>query len=159
METSNISVFAGFALQVICRQEWVRERCLQDPQILCSPEHLLDPAISPNQVFTGSVIIIYSDNHDIVFAMFCVFLLLSNPLENRPLKQVSLFPSLGHVMILLRTFSLAFVIFSYTWTHHVQKIEVKLLWDLQCENKRDRPKRVIYPRTTNRNDARTVRCL
>ena len=86
METSNISVFAGFALQVICRQEWVRERCLQDPQILCSPEHLLDPAISPNQVFTGSVTIIYSDNHDIVLTMFCVFLLLSNPLENRPLK-------------------------------------------------------------------------
>lgn len=154
METSNISVFAGFALQVICRQEWVRERCLQDPQILCSPEHLLDPAISPNQVFTGSVIIIYSDNHDIVFTMFCVFLLLSNPLENRPLKQVSLFPSLGHVMILERTFSLTFVIFTYTCTHLVQnlvqKIEVKLLWE---------QKRQLYPRTTNWNDAWTVRCL
>ena len=50
METSNASQFAGFALQVICRQEWVRERCLQDPQVLCSPELLLDPAISPNQV-------------------------------------------------------------------------------------------------------------
>ena len=50
METSNTSAFAGFALQVICRQEWVRERCLQDPQKLCSPELLLDPAISPNQV-------------------------------------------------------------------------------------------------------------
>ena len=28
----------------------MRERCLQDPQVLCSPELLLDPAISPNQV-------------------------------------------------------------------------------------------------------------
>ena len=50
METSNTSAFAGFALQVICRQEWVRERCLQDPQKLCSAELLLDPALSPNQV-------------------------------------------------------------------------------------------------------------
>ena len=159
METSNISVFAGFALQVICRQEWVRERCLQDPQILCSPEHLLDPAISPNQVFTSSVTIIYSDNHDIVLTMFCVFLLLFNPLENRPLKHVSLFSSLGHVMILERTFSLNFVIFTYTWTHHLQKIEVKFLWDLHWENKRDKPKRVIYLRTTNWNVAQTMRCL
>lgn len=49
METSNTSAFAGFALQVICRQEWVREKCLEDPQMLCSPELLLDPAISSNQ--------------------------------------------------------------------------------------------------------------
>ena len=58
METSNASQFAGFALQVICRQEWVRERCLQDPQVLCSPELLLDPAISPNQVRVLSLYIL-----------------------------------------------------------------------------------------------------
>lgn len=90
----------------------------------------------------------------ILFSRCFVFLLLSNPLENRLLKQVSLFPSLGHVMILERTFSLTFVIFTYTCTHLVQnlvqKIEVKLLWE---------QKRQLYPRTTNWNDARTVRCL
>jgi hypothetical protein len=50
METSNTSGFAGYALQVICGQEWVRERCLQDPQILFSPELLLDPELTINQV-------------------------------------------------------------------------------------------------------------
>lgn len=50
METSSTSAFAGFALQVICRQEWVREKCLEDPQMLCSSELLLDPAISSTQV-------------------------------------------------------------------------------------------------------------
>ena len=28
----------------------MREKCLEDPQMLCSPELLLDPAISSNQV-------------------------------------------------------------------------------------------------------------
>lgn len=51
METSNTSAFAGFTLQVICGQEWVRERCLQDPQILFSPELLLDPELTVNQVW------------------------------------------------------------------------------------------------------------
>ncbi|KAK3742866.1 hypothetical protein QZH41_007773 [Actinostola sp. cb2023] len=47
--SSNLSAFAGYTLQVICGQEWVRERCLQDPQVLFSSELLLDPELTVNQ--------------------------------------------------------------------------------------------------------------
>ena len=50
METSNTSAFAGYSLQVICGQEWVREKCLQDLQAICSSKLLLDPALTANQV-------------------------------------------------------------------------------------------------------------
>lgn len=46
----NLSEFAQFVLREICSQEWVVERCLQNPEIICDQDMLLDAMLSPKQV-------------------------------------------------------------------------------------------------------------
>lgn len=52
METENVkglSAFAQHVLRQICSQEWVLERCLQNPEELCHPDMLLDNMLTPRQ--------------------------------------------------------------------------------------------------------------
>ncbi|XP_028966939.1 mediator of RNA polymerase II transcription subunit 12-like protein [Galendromus occidentalis] len=44
-----LAAFAKFALVQICSQQWVHERCLRDPDILCTPDLLLDPMLTNPQ--------------------------------------------------------------------------------------------------------------
>lgn len=48
-ETSSLSDFAQHVLKQICSQEWVLERCLQNPEELCKPDMLLDNELTPRQ--------------------------------------------------------------------------------------------------------------
>ncbi|KAJ8669737.1 hypothetical protein QAD02_000996 [Eretmocerus hayati] len=45
----SLSDFAEHVLQQICSQEWVLERCLQNPEELCSEDMLLDKMLTPRQ--------------------------------------------------------------------------------------------------------------
>ncbi|KOX75481.1 Mediator of RNA polymerase II transcription subunit 12 [Melipona quadrifasciata] len=52
MTTENVkglSDFAQHVLRQICSQEWVLERCLQNPEELCHPDMLLDNMLTPRQ--------------------------------------------------------------------------------------------------------------
>ncbi|KAG1673141.1 Mediator of RNA polymerase II transcription subunit 12-like protein [Nymphon striatum] len=49
MESKGLSEFAKHALLQICNQDWIYERCLKDPDILCTQEMLLDPMLSNRQ--------------------------------------------------------------------------------------------------------------
>ncbi|KAG7209569.1 hypothetical protein KM043_015646 [Ampulex compressa] len=52
MTTENVkglSDFAQHVLRQICSQEWVLERCLQNPEELCHPDLLLDNVLTPRQ--------------------------------------------------------------------------------------------------------------
>jgi hypothetical protein len=51
METAvGLSDFAQHVLRQICSQEWVLERCLQNPEELCDTDMLLDSMLTPKQV-------------------------------------------------------------------------------------------------------------
>ena len=51
METTvGLSDFAQHVLRQICSQEWVLERCLQNPEELCDTDMLLDSMLTPKQV-------------------------------------------------------------------------------------------------------------
>lgn len=51
METAaGLSDFAQHVLRQICSQEWVLERCLQNPEELCHTDMLLDSMLTPKQV-------------------------------------------------------------------------------------------------------------
>ena len=45
----GLSDFAQHVLRQICSQEWVLERCLQNPEELCDSEMLLDDVLTPRQ--------------------------------------------------------------------------------------------------------------
>ena len=45
----GLSDFAQHVLRQICSQEWVLERCLQNPEELCHPGMLLDDVLTPRQ--------------------------------------------------------------------------------------------------------------
>ncbi|XP_076661232.1 mediator complex subunit kohtalo [Halictus rubicundus] len=45
----GLSDFAQHVLRQICSQEWVLERCLQNPEELCHPDMLLDNMLTPRQ--------------------------------------------------------------------------------------------------------------
>ncbi|PNF33047.1 hypothetical protein B7P43_G16368 [Cryptotermes secundus] len=50
METAaGLSDFAQHVLRQICSQEWVLERCLQNPEELCHTDMLLDSMLTPKQ--------------------------------------------------------------------------------------------------------------
>ncbi|XP_076370100.1 mediator complex subunit kohtalo isoform X2 [Tachypleus tridentatus] len=49
MESAGLNEFARHTLQQICSQDWVHERCLRDPEKLCTQDHLLDPIVSNQQ--------------------------------------------------------------------------------------------------------------
>lgn len=46
----SLSELAQLVLREICSQEWVLERCLQNPEELCTQDMLLDSMLSPKQV-------------------------------------------------------------------------------------------------------------
>lgn len=48
-EPRTLASFAFSALQQMCGELWVRQRCLQTPEDLCNQEMLLDPIVSPKQ--------------------------------------------------------------------------------------------------------------
>ena len=48
--TVGLSDFAQHVLRQICSQEWVLERCLQNPEELCDTDMLLDSMLTPKQV-------------------------------------------------------------------------------------------------------------
>lgn len=50
LESAGLSEYAQHVLQQICSQEWVLERCLQNPEDLCHAEMLLDNMLTPKQV-------------------------------------------------------------------------------------------------------------
>lgn len=49
----NLSEFAQYVLKEICNQEWVLDRCLLNPEVLC--DSLLDVMITPKQVIGGGM--------------------------------------------------------------------------------------------------------
>lgn len=49
MANVGLSEFAQHVLREICSQEWVLERCLQNPENLCHQDLLLDSMLSPKQ--------------------------------------------------------------------------------------------------------------
>nr|XP_006824481.1 PREDICTED: mediator of RNA polymerase II transcription subunit 12-like protein-like [Saccoglossus kowalevskii] len=49
METASLSDYAKYVLKMICTQDWVREKCLKDPENLCTPELLLDNVFTNKQ--------------------------------------------------------------------------------------------------------------
>lgn len=53
--------FAFTALQQMCREPWVRKRCLQKPEDLCNTDSLLDPIVSPKQALRLLHLICYPD--------------------------------------------------------------------------------------------------
>ncbi|XP_034934643.1 mediator of RNA polymerase II transcription subunit 12 [Chelonus insularis] len=64
MGTENVkglSDFAQHVLRQICSQEWVLERCLQNPEELCHPEMLLDSMLTPRQAQRLLHMICYPD--------------------------------------------------------------------------------------------------
>ncbi|XP_050541697.1 mediator of RNA polymerase II transcription subunit 12 isoform X2 [Daktulosphaira vitifoliae] len=48
-QTPGLSELAQFVLREICSQEWVLERCLQNPEELCHQDMLLDSMLSSKQ--------------------------------------------------------------------------------------------------------------
>lgn len=52
IESASLSDFAKYALDQICGQQWIHERCLRDPDVLCSADLLLDPMLSHKQAET-----------------------------------------------------------------------------------------------------------
>ena len=48
-DIGSLTEFAKLVLRTMCGQEWVRERCLQDPESLFQQQHLLDPCLSQSQ--------------------------------------------------------------------------------------------------------------
>ncbi|KAH9370579.1 hypothetical protein HPB48_002490 [Haemaphysalis longicornis] len=52
IESAGLNDFAKYALGQICSQQWIHERCLRDPDVLCSPDLLLDPMLSHKQAET-----------------------------------------------------------------------------------------------------------
>ncbi|EEC08725.1 thyroid hormone receptor-associated protein, putative [Ixodes scapularis] len=51
-ESAGLNDFAKYALGQICSQQWIHERCLRDPDVLCSSDLLLDPMLSHKQAET-----------------------------------------------------------------------------------------------------------
>ncbi|KAI8498739.1 Mediator of RNA polymerase II transcription subunit 12-like protein, partial [Branchiostoma belcheri] len=49
LENASLHEYAKYCLRTICQQEWVQERCLHDPEGLCTAELLLDPMLSQQQ--------------------------------------------------------------------------------------------------------------
>lgn len=56
MESAGLNDFAKHALQEVCRQDWVREKFLKDPQALFTTEVLTDPMLSSKQVSFATVL-------------------------------------------------------------------------------------------------------
>ncbi|KAL1427761.1 hypothetical protein MTO96_003108 [Rhipicephalus appendiculatus] len=52
IDSAGLNDFAKYALGAICSQQWIHERCLRDPDVLCSPDLLLDPMLSHKQAET-----------------------------------------------------------------------------------------------------------
>ncbi len=50
MKSVGLSEYAKHALREICSQEWVREKFLKNPDILFTPDYLLDKMLSNKQV-------------------------------------------------------------------------------------------------------------
>lgn len=50
-QAPGLSDLAQFVLREICSQEWVLERCLQNPEELCHQDMLLDSMLSSKQVW------------------------------------------------------------------------------------------------------------
>lgn len=57
----SLSEFAQHVLRQICSQEWVLERCLQDPEELCHADMLLDSEMSQEQAQRLLHMICYPD--------------------------------------------------------------------------------------------------
>lgn len=50
MDTSmSLSEFARHVLAEICGEEWVMQKCLQSPEVLCQSDMLLDSMLTPKQ--------------------------------------------------------------------------------------------------------------
>lgn len=49
-EMIGLNEFAKHVLKQICCQEWVHERCLRYPEVLCSEEVIRDALLSHQQV-------------------------------------------------------------------------------------------------------------
>lgn len=49
IESAGLGEFAKHALKQICSQEWVHEKCLRDPEMLCKPDLLLDTMLTSKQ--------------------------------------------------------------------------------------------------------------
>nr|CAD7411497.1 unnamed protein product [Timema cristinae] len=58
----GLSDFAHHVLRQICSQEWVLERCLQNPGELCHPDMLLDSMLTPRQAQRLLHMICYPDS-------------------------------------------------------------------------------------------------
>uniref|UniRef100_A0A2R5LGN9 Putative thyroid hormone receptor-associated protein complex subunit n=1 Tax=Ornithodoros turicata TaxID=34597 RepID=A0A2R5LGN9_9ACAR len=52
IESAGLNDYAKYALEQICGQQWIHERSLRDPDVLCSAELLLDPMLSHKQAET-----------------------------------------------------------------------------------------------------------
>ncbi|CAG7719777.1 unnamed protein product [Allacma fusca] len=60
-EPRTLASFAFNALQQMCSEPWVRQRCLQCPDELCNTDMLLDPIVSPRQAQRLLHLICYPD--------------------------------------------------------------------------------------------------
>ncbi|XP_046669089.1 mediator of RNA polymerase II transcription subunit 12 isoform X4 [Homalodisca vitripennis] len=58
----SLSDLAQLVLREICSQEWVLERCLQNPEELCTQDMLLDSMLSPKQAQRLLHMICYPDS-------------------------------------------------------------------------------------------------
>lgn len=58
MKSVGLSEYAKHALKEICSQEWVREKFLKNPEVLFTPDLLLDKMLSSKQVRLSSVVLL-----------------------------------------------------------------------------------------------------
>ena len=66
-DIGSLTEFAKLVLRTMCGQEWVRERCLQDPESLFQQQHLLDPCLSQSQTRHLLHLICYPGVWDFLF--------------------------------------------------------------------------------------------
>lgn len=55
IESAGLSEFAKHALKEMCRQEWVQEKFLKDPDGVLSSDLLLDPMLTNKQVYVHGI--------------------------------------------------------------------------------------------------------
>lgn len=86
--TSSLSDFAQHVLRQICSQEWVLERCLQNPDELCQNGMLIDPMLTSKQAQRLLHMICYPENESNIKAGMDQKSIIVRILEN--LEQWSL---------------------------------------------------------------------
>ncbi|XP_014230379.1 mediator of RNA polymerase II transcription subunit 12-like isoform X1 [Trichogramma pretiosum] len=96
----SLSDFALYVLRQICSQEWVLERCLQNPEELCQDDMLLDALLTPRQAQRLLHMICYPDTSADAFLDQKTH--ITNILEN--LEQWSLRMSWLDLQLMYRQF-------------------------------------------------------